>query len=112
MVNFNEFKLKIKSQLANFNFFDWSLDFLLKKNRPFLIIFSMALFSYCACLWYGYLYRPNWSEDKKQAYIESRKEEEVVFNKNKFNRVISEVANRKNNFQKSMESVPDIFSLK
>lgn len=110
-MNFNEVKLKIKSQWAEFNFFDWSSNFLLKRNRIVLIIFSLALFGYCAYLWYGFIYNPGWSESKKQKYIESRKEESVVFDENGFNKVISETENRKNNFQKSVENIPDIFSL-
>ena len=112
MINFNELKLKIKSKLANFSFADWSLNFLLKENRIFLLIFSLLLLGYCVYLWYNYLYQPKWSEEKKQEYIESRKEENVIFNRNRFNKVITELANRKNNFQKSVENIPDIFSLK
>lgn len=111
-MNFDELKLKVKSQWAKVNFSDWSLNFLLKRNRILLLVFSLAIFSYCAYLWYSYLYQPNWSEDKKQEYIESKKEEEVVFNKNKFNKIMAEIENRKNYFQKSVENIPDIFSLK
>jgi hypothetical protein len=110
-MNLGELKFKIKSKLASFNIYDGSLHFLLKKNRIFLVIISVAIFGYCAYLWYNYLYQPGWSEAQKQAYIESRQEEKVVFNKNKFNKVISELENRKNNFQKSVENIPDIFSL-
>lgn len=112
MINFNEFKLKIKSQLTNFNFSAWSLNFLLKENRIFLLIFSLALLGYCAYLGYNYLYQPSWSEARKQEYIESRQEENIVFNKNKFDRVVAELEKRKTNFQKSVENIPDIFSLK
>jgi hypothetical protein len=111
-VNFDELKLKVKSQWTKINFSDGSLNFLLKRNRIFLLVFSLAIFSYGAYLWYGCLYHPGWSADKKQAYIESKKEEEVVFNKNKFNKIMAEIENRKNYFQKSVENVPDIFSLK
>jgi hypothetical protein len=111
-VNFNVLKLKIKSKVAHFDLFDWSLDFLLKKNRIFLLIFSLAIFSYCAYLWYVYIYNPEWNEIRKQVYIESWQEEEVVFNKNRFNKVIAELENRKNNFFQSTENIPDIFSLK
>jgi hypothetical protein len=110
-VNFNEIKLKIKSRLAEFDFFDWSSSFLLKRNRVVLIIFSLILLGYCVYLWYSFIYNPSWSEGRKQEYIESRKEESVVFDKNNFNKVISETENRKNNFQKSAENIPDIFSL-
>ena len=111
-MNFNEIKLKIKSKLANFNFSDWILSFLLKKNRIFLLILLLVLFGYWIYLGYAYLYQPGWSEEKKQGYIESRKEENVVFNRNKFNKVIEEIASRKDNFKKSVENIPDVFSLK
>lgn len=112
MINFNELKLKIKSWRANFNFSDWSSNFLLKKNRIFLLAFSLVVFSYCSYLWYSYLFRPEWSEVKKQQYIESKKEEEVVFSKGNFDKVISEIEIRKSYFQKSTGDIPDIFSLK
>lgn len=112
IVNFDELKLKVKSQWGRVDFSDWSLDFLLKRNRISLAIFSLAILSYCAYLWYGYLYHPGWSAAKKQEYIESRKEEEVVFNKNKFDKAISEIEIRKSYFQKPVENIPDIFSIK
>jgi len=111
IVNFNEFKLKVKSRWVRINFFDRSLNFFFKKNRIFLVVFSLIIFSYCAYLGYSYIYHPGWSEAKKQEYIESRKEEGVVFNKNRFNKVISEIESRENYFQKSVENIPDIFSL-
>jgi hypothetical protein len=83
----------------------------LKKNRIFLFIFSLAASSCFAYFWYNYIYHPGWSEDKKQEYIESKKEESVVLNKNKLNKVMAEIENRKSNFQKPAENVPDIFSL-
>jgi hypothetical protein len=97
--------------LAAINFSDWCLDFLLKKNRIFLAIFSLAILSYYAYLWYGYIYNPSWSENKKQEYIESKKEENIVFDKKSFDKVMAEIENRKINFQKPVENVPDIFSL-
>lgn len=112
IVNLNELKLKIKSQWTKVNFSDWSLNFLLKRSRIFMLIFSLAILSYCAYLWYGYIYHPGWSENKKQAYIESRKEESVVFDKNRFDKVMAEIENRRNYFQKPVENIPDIFSLK
>lgn len=112
MTNFNEFKLKIKSKLASFNFSDWILNFLAKKNRIFLLLFSLILLGYYGYLGYSHLYHPGWSEDEKQIYIQSRNEENINFNEDKFDKVISEIANRKNNFQKSVENIPDIFFLK
>lgn len=112
MVNFAELKIKIKSGWRNMDFFGWSSNFLLKRNRIFLVILSLIILGGYGCLWYNYLYRPEWSESKKQTYLESRKEEEVVFNKNNFDKVMAERENRRNYFQRSVENVPDIFSLK
>lgn len=111
-MNFAELKIKIKSGWGKVNFFNWSSNFLAKKNRLFLVIFSLAVFGYCAGLWYGYIYQPEWSASKKQAYIESRKEESIVFDKNNFDKVMAERESRKNYFQRPVENIPDIFSLK
>ncbi len=111
-MSFEELKIKIKSGWEKVNFFNWSFDFLLRKNRIFLVIFSLIILGYCACLWHNYLYQPEWSESKKQAYIESRQEEEVAFNRNSFDKVMAEKESRRNYFQRPVENVPDIFSLK
>jgi ammonia channel protein AmtB len=111
MTNWSGLQSKIKSQWANFNLSEWSSGFLLEKNRLAMLIISFIAVGFCAYLWYSYIYNPSWSESRKQEYIESRKEESVVFDKNNFNKVISETENRKNNFQKSTENIPDIFSL-
>jgi len=76
-----------------------------------MLVISLAILSFCAYLWYGYLYAPEWSGAKKQEYIESRKEENVIFDEKSFNKIILEIKNRKDYFQKPVENVPDIFSL-
>ena len=73
---------------------------------------ALVILSFCAYLWYNYLYNPSWSESRKQEYIESRKEESVVFDKKNFDKIIGEIKNRKDYFQKPVENIPDIFSLK
>lgn len=77
-----------------------------------MVTLSLVILSFYAYFWYNYIYYPGWSDNRKQEYIESKKEESVVLNKNKLNKVMAEIENRKNNFRKSVENIPDIFSIK
>lgn len=76
-----------------------------------MLIFFLALLGYCACLWYNSIIDPRWSENRKQAYISAR-QNPVIFNKDKFDAVIEEIEGRKNEYQKNIEGVADIFRLK
>lgn len=85
--------------------------FLKEKNRWILFAIFLFFMAYCAYLWNIYIYSSNWSESKKQEYI-STKEREAIFKKDKFDTVLDEIQNRKINYRKNVEDVPDIFQLK
>ena len=85
--------------------------FLKEKNKWILFFIFLFFMGYCVYLWHSYVYNPKWSESRKQEYI-STKEREVIFKKDKFDSVISEIKKRKENYQKSAENTPDIFKLK
>lgn len=86
-------------------------SFLNKKSHWILIIICLSFFSYCAYLWYVYITNPHWSDSQKQEYTKT-KQKEILFNKGKFDEVVSSLENRKSEYEKKIDKVPDIFRLK
>lgn len=74
-----------------------------------LIFLTLVLYS--VYIWYVYAFNFAWDETKKSEYI-NMKQREVVFEKEKFDSVIMKIKNRKEEYGKNIESVPDIFRLK
>lgn len=71
----------------------------------------LASIVYSVYLWYSYALNTSWSDAKKNEYVIT-KQKDIVFNKDKFDSVISEIKERKVNYQKNLESIPDIFRFK
>lgn len=87
------------------------LVFIVKKRRWILAFVALALLAYCAFLWYRYIYNAQWSDGKKQEYIQT-KAKDVVFDENKFNEVAGEIEKRKSEAKNNLTGLRDIFRLK
>lgn len=87
------------------------LVFVVNKRRWIVSFAALALLAYCALLWYQYIYNARWSDSKKQEYIQA-KAKEVVFDENKFDEVVNELARRKSESGKNLAGLQDIFRLK
>jgi len=81
------------------------------KRKLVLFLIFILLMGYASYQWYRYVYKFGWSEEKKQAYINSQAKM-ATFDEDKFNQVIQEISNRNLNGQKKIENIPNIFKLK
>lgn len=86
-------------------------SFLSRQGRTFIFILAVAGTAYCVFIWYSTIYRPEWSESKKQEYI-NNKDRGVLFDRAKFEEIMKNSQARKNELEKTPESVNDIFRLK
>jgi nucleosome binding factor SPN SPT16 subunit len=86
-------------------------EFADKKNHWILILIFLVFMGYCSYLWYNYIISPGWEEEKKQEYINT-KQKEIIFSKVKFDGVIRGIETKKNEYQKNIENIPDVFRLK
>jgi len=75
---------------------------------PFIFL---ALVLYSVYIWYAYAFNFAWDGAKKNEYIRM-KQRDVVFEKEKFDAIISEIKERRNNYQKNLQGIPDIFQIK
>lgn len=74
------------------------------------LIFALVI-GYSTYLWYIYAFNANWNDAKKQEYINT-KQRDVNFDKDKFDSVITKIKQRRANYQKNINTVPDIFKFK
>jgi len=74
------------------------------------LIFALVI-GYSVYLWYAYAFNSTWDDAKKEEYIKT-KQRDANFDKDRFNSVIGEVRQRKSNYQKSPNNVPNIFQFK
>lgn len=84
--------------------------FLLKKGRFFVFLAMFVMTGYCLYVWYGYVYNPHWSQERKEAYLKEKDRGEV-FRKSQFDAVVSEFKRRKIEKNKSLGISEDIFRL-
>lgn len=82
------------------------------KGKIFLLTMFLLCLVYCGYLSYTFIYNSSWNEDKKQEYINSKSNDDVFFNRSKFEGVISNIEKRKTEYQNSIEVSRDIFGLK
>ncbi|HLN19049.1 MAG TPA: hypothetical protein VK255_02655 [Patescibacteria group bacterium] len=73
----------------------------------FLIFF---LFCYGAYLWYGFVYHPQWSEEKKRLY-ENEKGHGTMLNRQKLDEALKNYNLRGENFNRVIGEQKDIFRL-
>ena len=88
-----------------------ALEFLKNKGEWIIPIIFLVSIAYSVYLWYSYAFNPDWNDAKKSEYI-ATKQKDIVFNKDKFDSVILEIKERKVNYQKNLESIPNIFRFK
>lgn len=102
---------KIKESLSWKNLQKSCLDFFWKGKKWFFLAFILALLGYWGHLWYANIHSARWSGQKKEEYIKT-KDTGVIFNGDKFNDIVKEQEQRKNNYNKDMSDLQDIFKLK
>lgn len=86
-------------------------EFVSRQTNLFLYLLIILMAAFFVYMWYVCLYRPDWSEERKQEYIKS-KDKSIIFNKNKFEEVIAESEIRKSELQKDLDKPEDIYRLK
>lgn len=91
--------------------FDKVKVIVLTKRRVVLLCVAILALGYCSYLWYKLVSRPEWSEGKKQEYINT-KENKLKFEQAKFDKVIAEIEKRKNEYNNKIENITDIFRLR
>lgn len=101
----------IKNRIKEKHFFKKFAVFLAQKNQWFLLVAALGLLGYCGYLWNKHLYNSQWSESEKQRYIQD-KERKVVFDRREFDKVISEMESRKEEYQRNIDDLEDIFQAK
>jgi anionic cell wall polymer biosynthesis LytR-Cps2A-Psr (LCP) family protein len=83
-----------------------------EKKGKFLFFLLLFLVFVCSGLaWYFFVYNYSWDEGKKQDYIKSKSNEEIFFNKSKFDDVVLEIERRKTEYQKTFDVPRDIFGI-
>ena len=85
--------------------------YLNKRRRWVLSFIFLVLIGYCAYLWYSNITNPRWSEARRQEYINT-KQSGSIFSKDKFDAVVREVEDKRSEYQRNIENIPDIFRLK
>lgn len=101
--------LKVKIDAADL--FDRTGRFVLAKEKIVLLALFIGLLAFCGYIWYRYSLNYSWNEARKQEYM-TTKNEGVVFNKTRFDKVIDETDSRRDEYQKNIENLRDIFKLK
>jgi hypothetical protein len=86
-------------------------DNLKKQMRFCLWILGIIAIGYTAYIWYECIYRPEWSEAEKQEYMKS-KDRGIVFNRNRFDEIVSAHKAREERFDAKPEELKDIFRIK
>lgn len=98
----------------NINFseiFGKIINGLILKVRWIFLGVAVILTAVCCYFWYFYLYHSEWSETRKQTYIQT-KEAVIAFDRGKFDKFIQGVDDRQAEFQKDLSITTDIFRVK
>lgn len=107
-------KLELKNfqNGINLNKFSRSVGcFIIKMEGYILFLIFIIFFGYCGYLWYGYVYKYQWDDVKKQAFIDTQKSN-VAFDKEKFEKVLGEITSRQTEYEKEVEEQRNIFNTK
>lgn len=99
---------KIKANLKQKNFCRFCLKLLSAKARILIMLAALAAAGYCVHIWYNFIYKPEWSDARKQEYINS-KDKGAVFNRVKFQNIVDEFKARQDRSVKATEDLTDIF---
>jgi len=82
-----------------------------RQRRWIIIIIALCFAGHVCYEYYNYIYNPVWSEEKRQAYINS-KEKDTIFNQTDFDKVLNEIEKRRIEYiDNSIKSQKDIFKL-
>ena len=65
--------------------------------RWFFMILLLAAAVFCVFVWYKFVFKAEWSEDKKQSYISEQAQ--FSFNKAGYQKMVDLMKNRKDKFQ-------------
>jgi len=85
--------------------------FLDKRRRIIIILLAIVLAGHVSFEYYNYIYNPVWSEEKTQAYINT-KEKDAIFNQEDFDKVLAEIEKRKIEYaENSVSAQRDIFKI-
>ncbi len=106
-LGFNLEKLRNISVEDGFNHF---LRVLSEKIRKVVLIVAILTSAYAVYIWYGCLYKSEWSQDKVRAYID-QKNKGIIFKKDRFDETIKFQEQRKTDSGEKMLGLTDIFSL-
>ncbi|KKR21687.1 MAG: hypothetical protein UT50_C0005G0021 [Candidatus Moranbacteria bacterium GW2011_GWA2_39_41] len=85
--------------------------FVIRREMYILLAILVLIIGYCGYLWYGYVYKYQWDDMRKQDYMNTKKAS-ATFDKKKFDRVLNDITIRKDEYQKAVETKNDIFKLK
>lgn len=106
--------------MQNLNFKNWKKCGEFFKKIPsfwtskitwiFLIILVISS-AYLVYVWYFFVFNSDWSEEKKQEYLNIHGKE-VMFDEKKFNGVVDKFSKRKESYNFKSETIKDIFQLK
>ena len=102
---------EILKKIDTSELFKKMFGFFIAKISWLFLILSMILTAGCLYIWYFYIYHPEWGEEKKQKYVQT-KEASIAFEREKFDKFIQETNNRQAEFQKDLSISSDIFRLK
>jgi hypothetical protein len=85
--------------------------FLEKRVKWILFTLLLSLVLFGGWVWYGSVYRADWSEAEKQTYIQA-KGRGTLFNKERFDELVSEKETRAKAYQEEPSNPEDMFRLK
>ncbi|MFA5993652.1 MAG: hypothetical protein WC823_01685 [Parcubacteria group bacterium] len=96
-----------------FNYKDFSrkvVHFIMHKSSLILLGVSFLFLAYCALIWYQNVYNYAWDEVKKQEYM-NNKNAGTNLNRVKFEKALKDTEKRREEYQKNVENIKDIFRL-
>lgn len=102
---------KIKKFFKPSYLFGLGLRFFANYARVGIFLFAIILVGFCINIWYGTIYRPQWSDEQKNVYTQS-KGQGTAFNERAFEYDVAAVNARKEESQKDFGTLVDIFRLK
>ena len=113
MMQKNKMSFKFNKESFDINKIKNSVfEFFLNHSEIIFMIFFVVLSSLSGLLIYRYIYASNWSEERKNAYLQELKKGEVDFKSEEFDMVINKIKERAQLYNKdSAFEVRDIFGI-
>jgi hypothetical protein len=107
-------KLELKNLQdgINFNKLSKSVGHFIVRAEGYILFLIFTIFlGYCGYIWYSYVYKYQWDDAKKQAYINTQKSS-VAFDQEKFEKVLSEIKTRQAEYDRVVDNQKNIFNTK